>query len=201
MTRATRRYVSPKREAEAEATRRRILEAFRHQLVDEGRDTLSPSAAAERAGCSVRTVHGHFPSRESRVEALAEHLDAELYPEPVVPPTSDDALGDHYRRIHRSALGSELATALLSQGGSEWQQIRARRREERLEAIRTIVRSIGAPHEATEDALGVLLMLAGGEVAITMRDQVGLEAERIPEAIANTVELIVEDLRRAASPV
>ena len=65
----TRSYVSPKREAQAAATRQAILEAFCAQLLDEGRDDLSPTEAAAAAGCSVRTVHTHFPTRESRVES------------------------------------------------------------------------------------------------------------------------------------
>ncbi len=197
-TKSTRRYNSPKREAEAEATRRRILDAFRHQLVTEGRDTLSPTDAAKRAGCSVRTVHGHFPSQESRIEALARNLDAEIYAEPPIPPETADDLGDHYRLIHQAALGSELSAALLSQVGSEWREIRALRRAARLDAVRTVVEGLGAPKEATEKALAVLLALAGGEVAIAMRDQSGLDADKVPDAIAHTVELVVADLRRAA---
>jgi len=41
-----RRYVSPKREAQAQATRTAILEAFAEQLSEPGRDTLSPSEAS-----------------------------------------------------------------------------------------------------------------------------------------------------------
>jgi len=52
-----RRYVSPKREAQAAATRSAILDAFVEQLSDPGRNTLSPSEAAAQAGVSVRTVH------------------------------------------------------------------------------------------------------------------------------------------------
>ena len=68
----TRSYVSPKRQAKAEATRHAILEAFREQLIEPGRDQLSPTDAAAAAGCSVRTVHGYFPTQESRILGLAE---------------------------------------------------------------------------------------------------------------------------------
>ena len=59
---SARRYVSPKREAQAHATRTAILEAFVEQLSEPGRDKLSPSEAALRAGVSLRTVHVHFPN-------------------------------------------------------------------------------------------------------------------------------------------
>lgn len=194
----TRRYVSPKREAEAAATRARILDAFRDQLV-EGIDTLSPSDAAERAGCSVRTVHGYFPTREDRVAALAEHLEAELYADPIVLPEGPDDLPDHYRRIHAVALSSPLAGALLGQPSAEWREIRATRRRARLDAVRRVVRAIGAAEDATEAALAILLTLAGGELAISMRDNTDLADDRIPDAIATTVELIVGDLLRQAA--
>ena len=193
----TRRYVSPKREADAAATRARILDAFRDQLVL-GMETLSPSGAAEQAGCSVRTVHGHFPTSESRIAALADHLEAELYTEPAVMPETPDQLPDHYRRIHRVALGSPLAAALLGQPSAVWREIRAARRHERLDAVRRVVRAVGAPAAATEPALAMLLALAGGEVAISMREHTDLEDDDIPDAIASTVELIIADLTQRA---
>lgn len=193
----TRRYISPKREAAAAATRRAILEAFRDQLLDPGRDSLSPTDAAAAAGCSVRTVHGHFPTGESRVEALAVLLEEELYGRDVPLPTSADGLADHYRTIHRAALDSPLTEALVSRSG-EWRQVRSQRRAERLAALRRVVTAIGAPVGPTEDALAVLLTLAGGEVTMIMRDQAGLDETRIPDAVAHTVELIVANLQEVA---
>lgn len=196
----TRRYVSPQREARAAATRQRILEAFRDQLIA-GHDTLSPSEAAAAAGCSVRTVHGYFPSRESRIEALAEWLDAQLYEEPVPNPTSIDDLPDHFRRIHRSALGLPLASALLAQRGSEWAEVRARRRGARLDAVRQVVADVGAPTAVTDETAAVLVELAGGEVSIGMRERSGLADDRICDAIARTVEVLVADLvARSGAP-
>lgn len=194
----TRRYVSPKREAKAAATRRAILEAFRDQLMEPSRDSLSPTDAAAAVGCSVRTVHGHFPTGESRIEALAALLEEELYAERLALPTSADDLPDHYRTIHQAALDSPFTEALVSRSG-EWRQVRSRRRADRLDAVRRVVAAIGAPADRTEDATAVLLSLAGGEVTLLLRDQAGLAADRIPEALAHTVELIVADLRQAAA--
>ncbi len=194
----TRRYVSPKREAKAAATRQAILEAFRDQLMEPGRDNLSPTDAAATVGCSVRTVHGHFPTGESRIEALAAMLENELYAERLVLPTSADDLPDHYRAIHQAALDSPFTEALVSRSG-ELRQVRSRRRADRLEAVRQVVADIGAPADRTEDATAVLLSLAGGEVTLFLRDQAGLARDRIPEALAHTVELIVADLRQATT--
>ena len=194
----TRRYVSPKREAKAAATRRAIVEAFRDQLMEPNRDNLSPTDAAAAVGCSVRTVHGHFPTRESRIEALAAMLEEELYAERLALPTNADDLPDHYRTIHRAAVNSPFTEALVSRSG-EWRQVRSRRRADRLEAVRRVVADIGAPAEHTEDATAMLLALAGAEVTLLLRDQAQLAADRIPETLAHTVELIVADLRQAAA--
>ncbi|MEL6985149.1 MAG: hypothetical protein AAFO29_22140 [Actinomycetota bacterium] len=194
----TRRYVSPKREAKAAATRQAILEAFRDQMMEPGRDSLSPTDAAATVGCSVRTVHGHFPTGESRIEALAALLEEELYDEHLVLPANADDLADYYRTIHQVALDSPVTEALVSRPG-EWRQVRSRRRADRLEAVRQVVADIGAPAERTEEATAVLLSLAGGEVTLLLRDQGGLAPDRIPDALAHTVELIVADLRQAAA--
>ena len=194
----TRSYVSPKREAKAAATRQAILEAFRDQLLDPDRDSLSPTDAAAVVGCSVRTVHGHFPTRENRFEALASLLEEELYTEHLALPTSAEDLPDHYRTIHRAAVDSPFTEALVSQSG-EWRQVRSRRRAGRLESVKRVVASIGAPADRTDEATAVLLTLAGGEITLLLRDQAGLAPDRIPDAVAHTVELIVADLRRAAA--
>ena len=85
-----RRYVSPKREAQAAATRSAILDAFVEQLSDPGRNTLSPSEAAVRAGVSVRTVHLYFPNLESQVAALSEWFDQHLNPGGITPAAGPD---------------------------------------------------------------------------------------------------------------
>lgn len=196
---STRRYVSPVRDAKAAETKDRIVDAFLDQLVVEGRETLSPKDAAEHAGCSVRTVHSHFPTTESRIAALAERLEHDLYADSLTLPSDVDDLPEHYRRVHRVALDSPITAALLSNPSREWQEIRAARRADRLAAVRDTVESIGAPKRETEDALGVLLALAGGEVSLAMRDQLGVPEARIPDAIAHVVELITSDLREAST--
>jgi hypothetical protein len=65
--------------------------------------------------------------------------------------------------------------------------------------VRQVVAAIGAPAEPTEEATAVLFSLAGGEVALLLRDQAGLDVDRIPDALAHTVALIVADLRQAAA--
>lgn len=195
---ATRRYTSPKREAQAAATREAILEAFAEQLSEPGRDRLSPSEAAVRAGVSLRTVHFHFPNEDSQILALGEWFDRLFYPGGVVLAAGPDDLARYYRDIHRMGLQHPVSRILTSRKSGIWQEVRSRRRTKRLEAIREAVRAIGAPSKATEGALAVLLALSGGDASWLVHDQ-GLAAERVPDAIADAVQVIVDDLKAKAA--
>jgi AcrR family transcriptional regulator len=191
----SRKYVSPKREAQAAATREAILEAFADQ-VSEGRD-LSPSEAAAQAGVSVRTVHTYFPNQESQVAALGEWFDAHIFPGGFVPAQGPDDLPRYFRDIHEMALASPLATALASRR-MRWPEVRQRRRKGRLDAIRKAVKEIGAPRRATENATALLLSLSGIDASWPMHETYGLPIDRIPDVIADNVRLIVDDLKRQA---
>lgn len=193
---ATRTYSSPKREAQALATRSAILEAFAEQLSEPGRDKLSPSEAALRAGVSLRTVHFHFPNEASQIEALGEWFDKVLYPKGVVLVSGPDDLPRYFRDVHRMALKHPVSRVLASDRGVV-RDMRAARRAKRLEAIRQAVKAIGAPPRATADATAMLLSLSGADASWPIHDH-GLPLDRVPDVIANTVALIVADLRQKA---
>jgi AcrR family transcriptional regulator len=188
----TRRYVSPKRQAQADATRKAILEAFTEQLSEAGRDRLSPSEAALRAGVSLRTVHFHFPNEASQVAALGEWFDSVLYPQGVVLCAGPDDLPRYFRDIHRMALRHPVSRVLATNKGV-WREVRQLRRVKRLAAIRDAVQAIGAPAVATEEATAMLLGLSGADASWPLHDH-GLPLARIPDVIAHTVALIVQDL-------
>jgi AcrR family transcriptional regulator len=194
-----RRYVSPKREAQAAATREAILEAFAEQLSEPDRHALSPSEAALRAGVSVRTVHLHFPNADSQIVAIGEWFDRHFYPGGVQLAAGPDDLVRYFRDIHANALKTPLTRALATCPSLVWKQVRQRRRAARLEAIRGAVAAIGAPKQATEDATAMLLSLSGADASWPMHDTYGLPLDRIPEVIANTVQLIVDQLKSQAT--
>jgi len=190
-------YNSPKRDAQMAATREAILEAFAEQLSEPRRVDLSPRDAAERAGVSVRTVHSHFPNRESQVAALGEWFDHHIFPDGFVVAQGPDDLPRYFREIHSLALGSPVSRA-LSLTVLRWPEVRQKRRAERLDAIRRAVKKIGAPRRATQDATAVLLGLSGADASWRMHDLYGLPLKRTPGAIADVVELIVENLKQQA---
>ncbi len=189
-----RKYVSPKREAQAQATRTAILDAFAEQLSEPGRDKLSPSEAAERAGVSLRTVHFHFPNEASQAAALGEWYDTHIRLSTVPLATGPDDLPRYYREIHRRGLKHPI-TRVLATGRGFWEEMRATRRAARLAAIRRAVKAVGAPPRATADATAMLLSMSGADTSWSLFDH-GLAKERIPDVIADTVWLVLEDLRK-----
>jgi AcrR family transcriptional regulator len=194
----SRRYVSPKRAAHAAATREAILEAFAEQLSEPNRNTLSPSDAARRAGVSVRTVHLHFPNGDSQISALGEWFDRHFYPAGVRLAEGPDDLARYFRDIHANALMTPLTRALATSPSTVWREVRQRRRAARLDAIRHAVADIGAPEQATAEATAMLLSLSGADASWPMHDTYGLPLDRVPDVIANTVQLIVDQLTSQA---
>ncbi len=195
----SRSYVSPKRQAQAAATREAILKAFVEQISEPDRHALSPSDAARRARVSLRTVHTHFPNLESQIIGLGDWFDRHLNPDGVAVAAGPADLPRYFREIHSNALSSSLSRALASSTTPVWKEVRQKRRSRRLDAIRAAVKAIGAPARATEDATAMLLSLAGADAAWPMHDLYGLPLSRIPDVIANTVTLIVEQLRAQAA--
>jgi AcrR family transcriptional regulator len=192
----TRSYVSPRREARAAANRQAILEAFGEQLSEPGRDTLSPTEAAQRAGVSLRTVHNYFPNYESQITALATWFDSKFTPIAVA--QGPDDLARYFRDIHAAALTNPLTRALATARPGVWKEVRQQRRTTRLDAIRRAVQQIDAPPRPTEDTTAMLLSLSGADAAWPMHDLYHLPLERIPDVIANTVQLLVNQLRTQA---
>lgn len=193
-----RTYVSPKREAQAAATRDAILEAFAEQFSDPECTQLSPTLAAQRVGVSVRTVHHYFPDADARILGLGEWFDRRIYPQAVQVAQGPDDLARYFRDIHANALKSPVARALAEFRNPVWNEVRQRRRQARLDAIRHSVKEIGAPKRDTEDATAMLLALAGADISWPMHDSYGLPIERIPDRIAATVQLIVDELKAKA---
>jgi AcrR family transcriptional regulator len=198
--RSARPYTSPKRDAQAAATRKAILDAFAEQISDPGRDTLSPKEAAARAGVSLRTVHVHFPNEASQIAALGEWIDTMLFPEGVVVCAGPDDLVRYFRDIHRMALRHPVFLRRwlpLAKSSAFGREVRDQRRVKRLAAIREAVKAIGAPPRETEAATAMLLSLSGADASLPLHDY-GLPLEQAPDVIARTVELIVSDLREKA---
>lgn len=62
----------------AEATRRAILDAFAHVIVESKELGFSVQQVADRAGVTHRTVYNHFPTRDALSEGLATYVEERL---------------------------------------------------------------------------------------------------------------------------
>ena len=78
---AKRRYRSPLREAQAAATRARILDASLDAFAEGGYSGTSVAAIARRAGVSPETVYGTFGTKRGIIDGLLQRVDAEGRPQ------------------------------------------------------------------------------------------------------------------------
>lgn len=195
----TRTYDSPHRQAQQEETRRRIVEAFIEQLADPGTTDLSPSAAARAAGLSVRTVHHHFPDADAQHAAVAEALEARMFPVPVVLPTTPAELVEMVREVYRAAEDHlPLLRALVrSRVGTD---VRRRRRAARLQAIQDVVAGVGSGEQEYGDAVAVISLLASADAGVTLADQYGLTLADAGRACAAATRAVLADLGADLSP-
>jgi AcrR family transcriptional regulator len=68
----SRRYDSPRRRAQAEATRQAILDAAQRLFLEKGYTASSMPAIADEAGVALKTVYVYFPTKAALVHALWE---------------------------------------------------------------------------------------------------------------------------------
>ena len=71
---STRRYDSPRRRAQAAATRRDILEAAQQLFEQRGYGSTTMDAIAARAGVALKTVYVAFETKSGLLRALWNHL-------------------------------------------------------------------------------------------------------------------------------
>ena len=70
-----------RRKRNPESTREAILEAAREVLAEDGKEGLSVSRVAQRAGVNRGTAYQHFQTREQLIEATATWVSEKLYHE------------------------------------------------------------------------------------------------------------------------
>jgi AcrR family transcriptional regulator len=96
--------------AQAEATRRRILDAT-ISVIGEDLAALSIPAVARRAGVSVPTVYRYFPDKEALVDAAADHVrDGIGVPAEQPSPADLEDYLDLHREVFRRLSGADPAT-------------------------------------------------------------------------------------------
>jgi AcrR family transcriptional regulator len=198
VTAASRPYDSPLRRDQAERTRAAILAAFAEQLGRPGAAELSIKEAALRAGVGVRTVYHYFPDRQSQMRALADWIEQRLLPEPFVPQRPEDLL-ELARRLYASFRRNETLVRAQAVAGFA-REVRTLRRANRIARLRGVLATIGAPEAMTDRATVIIAHLASSETGISLLDIHGLSHEDTEQAVLQTIEALIADLRRHARP-
>lgn len=172
---SARRYHSPKRRQQADATRRRILAAAERLFVLRGYTAVTMEDIARQAKVSLATVYLHFPGRAAVIGALAEEIAAapELSVELVIQdadPIEQVRIGARILRQlnERSWL---IADILRSHRGTdpELERLWVLWQERHLDAMRRAVAAIAGsgalrPGLSVDEAADVLYAIAGSEV-------------------------------------
>jgi AcrR family transcriptional regulator len=170
-----RRYHSPKRQRQAEATRRRILTSAARLFAERGYTATTMEAIARAAGISVAALYLHFPGRAAVVGALAHEIEAapELDVEQVVreinPHEQLRVAAHNMRQLNERAW--LIADILRGQAGNDPDiaQLWAAWQQGHLEAMRRGVAAIAErgglrPGLSVAMAADVFYALAGTEV-------------------------------------
>jgi TetR/AcrR family transcriptional regulator, regulator of autoinduction and epiphytic fitness len=204
----TRTYVSPKREEQAKATRRAILEAAQRLFVANGYGATSIRAIAEEAGVAVQTVYAVFGNKRQLVIELVENA-----------VTGDDDSAAVTERSEAQAIRAEPSArrraqldAALSRKITERllpvfkitsdaaavdpdfaelnRAMIARRRAEMIDAA-TLLAGDGGLRLSPDDAAASLLVLYSPHVAQILTEHLGWSYDRYETWLADAIERLV----------
>lgn len=192
----SRKYTSELREAQAEATRDRILDAVVEVLAD-GVDALSIPAVADRASVSVGTVYRHFGDKAGLLQALIPHAARRTGTEVSSIPDSLEEIDEVVREVFRHFENTDdlLRAAFASRIGRE---VRVQGTPERLELLAEAFRRIdpGLEPAQVEHLARLALILTTSEAYQQWKDRL----EMSPEEAAAEVMWGVRAMLRGVSP-
>ncbi len=197
----TRSYNSSLRQAQADATRERILEAMAAILEEDGRiEAATNRAVAERAGVREITVYRHFPSREILLRGLWEWMNRRAGAVVGMPETEADLtanLGPLFKTFDASP-AHITAAILTAQGRQMRESLNPERQAAFLAAISEASASLDAAGKAK--AAGVIQLLHSAYAWISLREQWGLGGEDAADAARWAIDTLLAELRRGGGP-
>jgi AcrR family transcriptional regulator len=186
-----RAYNSPLRADQATATRRRILEAAVDSLASTGRDDLTVGEVATAASVSERTVYNHFGSLDGLLDAVSDHLDTVVIPDPAFDDADSfvDAVRAAWRFTQEQERVFRAATTLPD-----------RTRRARYARQRKVLRPLvdGLPARDARVAMAAMFLVRGGAAYDYLRAY-GATPDEAADAMAWLLQLAIADLRRRVS--
>jgi AcrR family transcriptional regulator len=194
--RPSRPYDSELRAEQADATRRRILDAL-VRTIGRGVAALSIPAVAREAGVSVPTVYRHFKSKAALVAALSPHLVGRtglMDPDLIEHADLPTIVREMYRR--NAGMDAEVRAALASELG---QETRRRMMPQRVALARKTLgeRLPGVTGDELDRVTRVFLILTSSATMRAFKDYLGMDASHAANDVAFVVEILQRALRRS----
>jgi AcrR family transcriptional regulator len=203
----TRTYVSPKREEQAKATRRAILEAAQRLFVANGYGATSIRAIADEAGVAVQTVYAVFGNKRQLVIELVENAVTGDDLAAVTERPEAQAIRAEPSARRRAQLDAALSRKIIERvlpifkitsdaaavdpDFAELNQAMiARRRAEMIDAA-TLLAGDGGLRLSPDDAAASLLVLYSPHVAQILTEHLGWSYDRYETWLADAIERLV----------
>jgi AcrR family transcriptional regulator len=192
------RYHSPLRQAQAAATRDRILAACA-SLMQSGAD-LTYSAVALAAGVQERTVYRHFPAKADLQTGLWEWITSRLTHTDFAPRTTDELVADMRNAFAGFDASAPLVQSMLH--SPQGVEVRVRQQPARREMFRACVDSAAprAPAEVRERAAAALQVLYSAPSWDLLRTFWNMDAGQAADTIELAIRSLLDGLRSASQP-
>lgn len=197
-----RRYESPVRTAQREATAAHIVETTLALLAEHGLDELTIPTVAAAAGVSPATVYRHFPSLDDLILALLREV------RPRVGQTSErlagvtpDGLAD-LARENFAAYEEHAAVLRPLMESRAFNRVRVGSEGRRAPRGADVLRPLGPDRteRELETMAGPVYFLVGPQAWRWLRETWGLDAEAAAEAATWAIRVLVEAAARGDGP-
>lgn len=192
---ASRTYKSELREAQAEATRRRILDALA-EVMAEGVGALSVPAVAKRAGVSVGTVYRHFGDKAGLIRALMPHAVRRTGTVVEGVPSTIEEMDDVVHKVFRHFEGADdlIRAAFASRMGRD---TRLEWTEDRLETMREAFRRLDSDltSEHIEHLSRTALILTTSDTYREWKERLGLTPDEAADEVMWTFRTLLRGVR------
>jgi AcrR family transcriptional regulator len=206
-----RAYSSPLRAEQAQATRRRILDAARAQFLDAGWTATTVKVIADAAAVAPATVYAVFGTKRAVLSALIDEALASALPDPEHPDGWPDIVAHPDQRERARRLVSLLSASLLRAGPFERVVREGARADEEIAALaRDLLqwRRVGAarivdvlagqdglrPGLSRDAAADLVFALGGPDVYHLLVDIRGWSPEQFGAHLADLLGRFIPDL-------
>lgn len=191
----SRKYTSELRDAQATATKERILNAV-VEVLAEGVDTLSIPAVAKRAGVSIGTVYRHFGDKSGLLKALVSYAGESTGMEIDRLPETIDEVDELVHKVfqHFDEVDGLLRAAIASRIGRE---ARLESAADRLSVMEGLFRSLDP--QLTPDQVAHLartaMILTASDTFREWNERLGLSPDEAADEVMWTIRTLLRGAR------